>query len=248
MKTIKEISKNIIPLTEGIFDIDGDDRLNKSIESDSTKAFLDSCKGNFTPVFFKDGSVRINGKLIISKLNTDKIYFNCKDFHGTLIIENCPKLETLEGSFLEKIAVFDGSITINQCPSLISIKGLPGLIKGSLSITNCKKLKSIDGIDSVFGNLYWSGNGKKYTQDTLREKISVIKNIFCGVDGVDANVNEGFVNEAFNNQWLQKLASQLKKYPYKETSYETDYKEQIRYKTVQQLFRDYGIISMIQGG
>lgn len=221
MKTFKETSKNIKTLSEGLFDLEGQG-LKDVVEKDLVEDFLKKCKGNYNAVFFKDGSVRVNGKLIITGIDSNKIYFNCKDFHGKLIIENCPKLETLEGSFLEKLAVFDGSITINQCPSLTSLKGIPEMIKGDLSITNCKKLKSIDGVSAVFGNLYWSGNGKKYSEEDIKNKTHVIKKIFCAGEEMVADVVEGLVNEALNNPWLQRLAAQFKKYPFKEYSWRDD--------------------------
>lgn len=217
-----------------MFDMEGGERLEKVVAKDSTKMFLDNCKGNFEVVYFKNGSCRVNGKLIISRIESNKLYVNIKDFHGKLIIENCPKLETLEGSFLEKIAIFDGNITINQCPSLVSVKGLPGLIKGDLSITNCKKLKNCEGIDTVFGNVYWQNNGKKYTADQLKEKTHVIKKIFCGGEDIEANVEEGLISEALNNPWLQRLAAQLKKYPYKEHSWLDD--EPDKYNKIDTLF------------
>ena len=249
MKSFIEISQKITPLSEGLFDMEGGDRLEKGVEKDLNDMFLKSCKGDFKTVYFKDGSVRVNGKLIISHTDIERININCRDFHGKLIIENCPKLVGFEGSFLEKFAVFDGSITINQCPSLVSLKGLPGLIKGDLSVTNCKKLKSIDGVDSVFGNFYWSGNGKKYTEEEIKGRTSVIKKIFCGEEEIVANIEEGtLVTEAFNNQWLQRLALQLKKYPRTENSWETDYKDVTKYNTVQNLFADYGRTSVRSGG
>jgi hypothetical protein len=250
MKSLKEISQNIIPLNEGIFDLEGDDRLDKGIERDSTEMLLKSFKGNFSPVFFKDGSFRINGKLIISNIESTALNFKCKDFHGKLIIENCPNLETLEGTFFEKLYVFDGSITINQCPSLKSVKGLPGYIKGDLSITNCKKLKSYEGVDSVAGNFYWQGNGKKYTPEDLKDKVHVIKKIFCGAEEVEADVTEGLVNEAFNNPWLQRLAAQLKKYDYNTwgTNPKTGKCEKYHtYHTVDELFKNYSRMSDVYG-
>ena len=48
---------------------------------------------------------------------------------------------------------------------------------------------------------------------------------------------ESFVNEAFNNPWLQKLAAQLKKYPYKEYSWRDD--EPDRYNKINDIFK-YG--------
>ena len=247
MQSFIKISQNIAPLSEGLFDMEGGGRLEKGVEKDLNDMFLKSCKGDFKTVYFKDGSVRINGKLIISHTDIERININCRDFHGKLIIENCPKLVGFEGSFLEGFAVFDGSITINQCPSLVSLVGLPGLIKGDLSVTNCKKLKSIDGINSVFGNLYWSGNGKKYTEEEIKGRTSVIKKIFCGEERVIANIEESFINETFNNQWLQRLALQLKKYPREESSQKTDYKKTKVYNTVSQLFAGYGRTSTSRG-
>ena len=245
MKSLKEISQNIVALSEGMFDMEGEDRLAKGVEKDSTKMFLDACKGSFNTVYFKDGSCRVNGKLIISGVESEQLYVKIKDFHGKLIIENCPKLTTFQDSFLSKFAVFDGSLTINQCPSLTSIVGIPGLIKGDLSITNCKKLKSIDGIDTVFGNVYWQGNGKKYTEEQLKDKIHVIRKIFCGEDELEANIEEGLVTEAFNNPWLQRLAAQFKKYPYKEWSW--DDKKPDQYNKVGDIFSQYGRTSAMYG-
>ena len=245
MKSLKEISQNIVALSEGMFDMEGGDRLEKAVAKDSTKMFLDTCKGSFNTVYFKDGSCRVNGKLIISGIESEQLYINIKDFHGKLIIENCPNLTTFQDSFLTKFAVFDGSLTINQCPALTSVIGLPGLIKGDLSITNCKKLKSIDGIDTVFGNVYWQGNGKKYTEEQLKDKIHVIKKIFCSEDEIEANIEEGLVVEAFNNQWLQRLAAQFKKYPYKEYSYREN--EPDKYNKVNDIFKNYGRVSAMYG-
>lgn len=228
-----------------MFDMEGEDRLAKGVEKDLTEMFLSKCKGNFSPVYFKDGSVRINGKLVISKIESEKIYLNCRDFHGKLVIENCPNLKTLEGPFFEKLYVFDGSITINQCPSLESINGISGMIKGDVSITNCRKLKDFGTLESVFGNLYWERNGKKYTQEQISEKVHVIKKIFCSEGDVEANVVESSINEAFNNQWLQRLADQFKKYPYKRYSWETDSPD--LFNTIDKLFRSYGRSSAMQG-
>ena len=245
MKSLKEISRNIASLSEGMFDLEGGDRLEKGIAKDSTKMFLDTCKGSFNAVYYKDGGCRVNGKLIISGVESEQLYVNIKDFHGKLIIENCPKLTTLQDSFLSKMAVFDGSVTINACPSLTSVIGLPGLIKGDLSITNCKKLKSIDGIDTVFGNVYWQGNGKKYTEEQLKDVVHVIKKIFCGETEIEANVEEGLVVEAFNNPWLQRLAAQFKKYPYKEYSWRDN--EPDRYNKVNDVFSKYSRLSRMYG-
>lgn len=240
MKSFKEIARNIIPLSESVFDMEGDDRIGRGVEKDISSMFLNTCKGKYKYISLKDGSVKINGKLIISNIDAESIPLKCKDFHGQLIVENCPNLKTFEGSFLDGFIVFDGSITINQCPSLESIKGLPVIIKGDLSVTNCKKLKSIESsIEDVWGNLYWHGNGKKFTPEQIEQHMHCSKQIFCSVEDEEADVNEGVVNEAFNNPWLQRLAKQLKKYPWKEYSWSDD-KEPLHYNTVDSIFNSFG--------
>ena len=227
MKSFLETSKHIRSITEGFFDLADDKAIDSQINKDVNADFLSKCKGNYTIVTFKDGTIRINGKLLISKIdNEDLSLLNCRDFHGKLFIENCPNLKTLEGSFLSKIAVFDGSITINQCPNLESINGIPAMVKGDVMITNCKKLKDFGTLESVFGNLYWEKNGRKYTKEEIISKVSVIKKVFCSVEDEEADVVEGMVSEAFNNPWLSKLAKQLKKYPFSEWSWRNTEGEQ----------------------
>ena len=238
MKSFSELSHNIYSLTESLFDYDNEKGVEQAIEKDSIEAFLASCSGRCAVQHMKDGSVKVSGKLVVKDIKEKRLIFNCKEFKGQLIIENCPNLETLEGSFLEKITIFDGSITLNQCPSLVSIKGIPALVKGDVSITNCKKLKDFGTLDSVFGNLYWEHNGKKYTEEQISKLVHVLKKVFCSVEDQEANLIEGEVNEAFNNPWLQRLAKQLKRYPYKDWSWQEDSEK--KYNDVDTIFKQYG--------
>lgn len=235
MKSLKEI-------IESLFDTQVKDGISKVVDKDLSENFLSKCKGNFKSTYLKDGSVKIDGKLIISDISGEGIYLKCKEFKGQLIIENCPNLKTFEGSFLSNTAVFKGSITINQCPSLESLSGLPSIIDGNLSITNCKKLKDIEPIKSVFGNLFWNRNGKKLTSEEILKKVNVLKKVFCSVEDEYSNINEN-INESLNNQWVQLLADQLKKYTYKEYYY--DDKE--RHLTLDNLFKKYALSSQFSG-
>lgn len=242
MKHFLETSKNIQALSEGFFDLANDAAIDSQISKDVNNDFLSKCKGDYKILTLKDGSVKINGKLLINKYDKDTLEgLKCKDFKGKLIIENCPNLKTLKDSFLSGIVVFDGSITINQCPALESLEGIPNMVKGDVMITNCKKLKDFGTLESVFGNFYWERNGKKYTDEEIRNKVSVIKKVFCSEEEIEADVVEGLVNEAFNNPWLSKLASQLKKYPYKEYSWRDNAPTKV--DTVDKFFRSYGMRS-----
>lgn len=234
MRSLVEIF-NDTSLNEGVFDL-GKDK-EKKLDKEYSDMFLKTCKGNFKSSFFKDGTLKIVGKMIISGVISKGLSIRIREFQGNLIIENCPNLESL--SFIKDIAVFKGSLTINQCPSLKSLKGIPGYITGDLSVTNCKSLKSYEGIDYVNGDLYWSGNGKKYTKDQLVYNVKVVKNIFCSGDETDANVSESIIYESLNNQWLQRLSAQLRKYPYQEYVWRDD-KYENRYNKLIDIFCKYG--------
>ena len=142
MKTLKDI------LVEGLFDMADMEGLNKEIDKDIQKAFLSQCKGKYNIINFKDGSCRINGKLIITGKEINDGYlreFKCRDFNGALIIENCPNLTSLKDSFLSKIIVFKGSLTINQCPALESLDGIPQMIDKDLTVSiipGCRNLQN----------------------------------------------------------------------------------------------------------
>ena len=209
--------------------------VEKTVDADIQQAFLNGCKGNFKVVKFKNGQCRINGKLIISGdkiTDANLVTFQCKEMHGQLVIENCPKLTSLKDSFLSKIHVFDGSITINQCPNLESLEGLPSMINNDLTVSNCKKVKNLGTCESVLGNIYWSHNGKRLTKDQILDKTHCIGRVFC--ESLDEQLNESEeIFETLNNPWLQKLAKQLKQYPGGRYEYKED-----RYQTVPRTFKD----------
>lgn len=220
MKDLREI------LYEGLFDITD---IEKAVDKDIQQVFLNGCKGNFKVVNFKNGQCRINGKLIISGdkiTDANLVTFQCKEMHGQLVIENCPKLTSLKDSFLSKIVVFDGSITINQCPNLESLEGLPGMINNDLTVSNCKKVKNLGTCESVLGNIYWSHNGKRLTKVQILDKTHCIGRVFC--ESLDEQLNESeAILETLNNPWLQKLAKQLKKYPGSNYHWHDDTKEMV---------------------
>ena len=210
MKSLNEI------LFEGAFDYAaGGYDLGSTIEKDSTKNILETYgNGNYKVTFLKDGSCKIKGRLIISKYPGESLNIKCKEFNGRLTIENCPNLTSLKGGLFDNSVVFKGSLTINQCPSLESLDGIPSMIDGDLTITNCKKIKDFGSCDAVLGGVMWMNNGKKYTPEQIAQKISVVCPILCSTENIESNIEESMIDESLNNPWLQKLADQLKKYPY----------------------------------
>lgn len=135
-----------------------------------------------------------------------------KRLTGTLAISGCA-IESLEGLFLPDCEI-DGSLTIEDCPNLVSLKGCPLSCK-TLTITGCKKLKNIDITPVVSGNVYLSDNGKRFKEEKLREnpKFFCGKKVFCSIlFDVENLINEGtleFVCEAFKAPQLKVLADAL---------------------------------------
>ena len=130
---------------------------------------------------------------------------------GSISISGCD-IESLEGIFLPDCEI-DGSLTIEDCPNLVSLEGGPLSCK-QLTISGCKKLKDLRGRTVVSGNLFLSNNGKKFKEEQLRKddkNIAVIKKIFCSGEYEEANLNEAeFVNEAFAAPQLKILADAIK--------------------------------------
>lgn len=131
---------------------------------------------------------------------------------GSISISGC-EIESLEGIFLPDCEI-DGSLTIEDCPNLVSLEGGPRSCK-QLTISGCKKLKDLHGRTVVSGNLFLSDNGKRFKEEQLRKddkNVYVIKKIFCSGEYEEANLNEAeFINEAFAAPQLKILADAIKR-------------------------------------
>jgi hypothetical protein len=133
---------------------------------------------------------------------------------GSLAISGCA-IESLEGIFTPDCQI-EGSLTIEDCPNLVSLKGCPISCK-TFTVAGCKKLKEIDVTPVVYGNMYLSDNGKRFKEEQLRKNpfFSVGKKVFCStIFDVEDLINEGqfeFVCEAFKAPQLKILADALNK-------------------------------------
>lgn len=201
-------------LNEGLFDAVSDEEVSKMVNGDVINDFFTKyTSGKYTKVIFKDGAVRITGTIYINGFNKRTLPITLRDFKGILCIDDCPNLEQV-GDVFKNMICFHGSLVINKCPKFSTLEGLPMMIDKDLIISNCKSLKNIrGGAETVFGNFIWVNNGKKFTKEQIEKVIKVYKRIDCSEETFDEILDESVVNEDLNNVWLQKLTKQLKKYP-----------------------------------
>jgi hypothetical protein len=162
----------------------------------------------------KRGLVMV-GDFLIDDIDDTKYYGTpIKRLTGTLAISGC-NIENLEGLFTADCQI-EGSLTIEDCPNLVSLKGCPISCK-TFTVTGCKKLKEIDITPVVYGNMYLSDNGKRFKEEQLRKNpfFSVGKKVFCSeLFDTENLINEGqfeFVCEAFKAPQLKILADALNK-------------------------------------
>lgn len=117
----------------------------------------------------KDGSVDIQGSLIIREYSGSTLPFKIKNVDGNLIIIS-DTLTSLEGCPKKVSGSFD--ITSN---SLKNLKGSPKIVLGDYFI-RCNSLESIEGISTeIDGNLWYNSNGKDITTEMLVEQNCKLK-------------------------------------------------------------------------
>lgn len=157
----------------------------------------------------------LGGDFIIDDIDTE-IYYGLpiKRVDGNLAIKDC-SIESLEGLFLPDSTI-SGTLTIEDCPNLKSLNGLPAAV-GTLVVNYNKNLKTIDIDDRekpviVNNNMYLSKNGKRFKKDVIasNNNIVVAKNIFCSIESSVDLINEDTINEAFKAPQLKVLADALK--------------------------------------
>lgn len=157
----------------------------------------------------------LGGDFVIDDIESE-IYYGLpiKRVDGNLAIKDC-SIESLEGLFLPDCTI-SGTLAIEDCPNLKSLNGLPAAV-GTLVVNYNKSLKTIDIDDRekpviVYNNMYLSKNGKRFKKDVIykNSNIVVAKNIFCSAESNVDVINEDTINEAFKAPQLKVLADALK--------------------------------------
>lgn len=197
-------------LYESLLD-DFDDLANaqdKSILNDWCKEHL---KGKYKVTSLKkSGLLRLRGNVIIKNVPDEILPIKIGLLEGSLSIEKCPNLTSLEGLFEEFMTV-KGNLSINNCPKLTSLKGCPFVVDGTFSLTGNTSLKSLEGApEIVHGPTYIMKNGKRFSEDTIKQYIKIPQRIVCSVECEDI-IEESMINEALSEPHLLELVDQIKK-------------------------------------
>ena len=197
---------------ESILD-DEDDLMNQTDNAVSKEWFDEYATGDFKVKISKKGITKVTGNLIIKGYDGETFpNINIDEFNGSLTIEKCPNLVSTEGLFKQYFHKLIGNLTINNCPKLTKLS-CPFSIEGNFYLTGNSSLKSLEGAPTmVYGEVYIMKNGKKFNEEQIKKYIEYIGDfICCSEDEIEADVNESEeLNEALNNPYLLLLAKQLK--------------------------------------
>ena len=197
---------------ESILD-DMDDLVHQTDNAVSKGWFDEYATGNYKVKISKKGITKVTGDLIIKGYDGETFpNINIEEFNGSLTIEKCPNLVSTEGLFKQYFHKLIGNLTINNCPKLTKLS-CPWSIEGNFYLTGNSSLKSLEGAPTmVNGEVYIMKNGKKFKEEQIKQHIEYIGDfICCSEDEIEADVNESEeLNEALNNPYLLLLAKQLK--------------------------------------
>ena len=191
-------------LYEGLLDDNIFNDIDKAIAVDWLKA---NVKSQYKVMQLKSGELKVWGKLIIK--DVDEIgWLNIASLEGDLYIENCGIID-LNRVFSEHAKV-KGNVYITGCPKLMDISGLPYMVDGDVTITNCLALKELTDVKCLAGEVSIMRCGKRFKDSVVRKAFPAAVNVFCSEEDVEANLNEAFINEAFQDPVLIRLYDQIR--------------------------------------
>lgn len=206
MKSIYDI------INESILD-DIDDIMNVTDNIVSKGWFEENATGKFKAKISKKGITKITGDVIIKGYEGETFPdLNIDEFNGSLTIEKCPNLVSMEGLFKQYFYKIYGNLIINNCPKLTKL-ACPNTVEGNFQLVGNSSLKSLEGApEMVTDEVYIMKNGKKFTEDQIKKHIPYIGDfICCSEESEEVDITESEeVDEAFGNPYLMLLAKQLK--------------------------------------
>lgn len=199
-------------ITESILD-DMDDLINKTDNIISKSWFDEYAQGDFKVKISKKGITKVTGNMIIKGFDGETFPgLNIDEFNGSLTIEKCPNLVSMEGLFKQYFYKIYGNLIINNCPKLTKLV-CPNTVEGNFQLVGNSSLKSLEGApEMVTDEVYIMKNGKRFKEDQIKKYIPYIGEfICCSEESEEADINESEeINEAFGNPYLMLLAKQLK--------------------------------------
>ena len=197
---------------ESILD-DEDDLLNQTDNVVSKGWFDENATGKFKVKISKKGITKITGDVIIKGYEGETFPdLNIDEFNGSLTIEKCPNLVSMEGLFKQYFYKIYGNLIINNCPKLTKL-ACPRTVEGNFQLVGNSSLKSLEGApEMVTDEVYIMKNGKRFKEDQIKKYIPHIGDfICCSEESEEVDITESEeVNEAFGNPYLMILAKQLK--------------------------------------
>lgn len=200
-------------MLESILD-DIDDIMNDTDNIITKEWFNQYATGDFKVKISKKGITKVTGNMIIKGFDGDKFpTINIDEFNGSLTIEKCPNLVSMEGLFKQYFYKIYGNLIVNNCPKLTKL-ACPTIVEGNFQLVGNSSLKSLEGApEMVTDEVYIMKNGKKFKEDQIKKYIPYVGDfIFCSEEGEEANINEDQIDEAFSNPYLMLLNKQLNEY------------------------------------
>lgn len=168
----------------------------------------DNASGQYTYKTDKKGLTKITGKIILKVPGDDFGPLVISNVNGSLHITGCNNIKSLEGLFAEGCTI-KGDFSVNKCPALVSLKGAPYDVLGTLTIADCPRLKVLDA-GTHCSDVIVMKLGKKFSKDQVQSAFPAAYSIMCGEEGIEANIEEGQINEALFEPHLLRLAQDLK--------------------------------------
>ena len=178
-------------LRESILDTDDlDARVDKNIADMWAQENL---TGKYTLRRLKSGKFKIYGNVILRKYNgTDFGGIVIGSLDGSLYVEDCPNLKSLEGLFEtwgsgddEVKARVTGDIKITNCKSFESLKGIPNYIDGEFACVDCPALKSLEYAPNMVSHVTIIKAGKKFKETQIKKYFKCATQIMCSMEDGD---------------------------------------------------------------
>ena len=205
---------------EGLLDIDALDAGADQLMAD--KWAQDNLKGNYTLRRLKDGTFKVKGNVILRKYQGKFLGgFSISALDGSLYVEDCPDLESLDGLFakdyFDKVTTkVTGDIKITNCKSFNSLKGIPNWIDGEFACIDCPSLKSLEDAPTLATDIILIKNGKKFSQNQIKTHFKSAVSIMCSQEEYEEY--ENMICEAMSEphlikfwDWLKNTHSKLQK-------------------------------------
>lgn len=191
-------------LYEGLLDNNLFNDIDKTI---STEWLKQNVKSQYKLIQLKNGQLKIWGKLVIK--GVDQIgWLNINTLEGDLYVENCGIVD-LSNIFAEYAKV-KGNIHITGCKNLTDVSALPHYVDGDVTISNCPALKDLSNVNCLAGEVQIMRCGKRFKEGAIKIAFPAAVKIFCSEEDIEANLNEAFVNEAFQDPVLIRLYDQIR--------------------------------------